>query len=147
MVETSREPEPAERAFWSWLGFWVQFLLLGLCVVVGAFAASDAEEPGDYAAGVVLLLAAVVVALLRLKQHFDGGTLGWANFLFVDSMAGLAVVIPLFVIIGLAGLFIASAWPYGSLHDGGLALFVVSGVIVFLDIKQVFDRINSHHQS
>ena len=40
MVETSREPEPAEHAFWSWLGFWVQFLVLGLFVVIGAFAAS-----------------------------------------------------------------------------------------------------------
>ena len=144
MVETSREPEPAERAFWSWLGFWVQFLLLGLCVVIGAFAASQAEEPGNYRAGIVLILGAVALGFLRLKQRFDGGPSGWRNFLFVDNMTSLAVVIPVFVIIGLAGLFIASAWPYGSLHDGGIALFVVSGVVVFLDIKQVFDNINSH---
>jgi hypothetical protein len=144
MVETSREPEAAERAFWWWLGFWVQFLLLGLAVVIGAFAASGAEGPGDYAAGMVLILAAVALAFLRLKQRFDERPLGWGRFLLVDTMASLVVAIPLFVIIGLAGLFIANAWPYGSLHDGGIALFVVSGVIVFLDIKQVFDNINSH---
>jgi hypothetical protein len=143
MVETSREPEPAERAFWSWLGFWVQFLVLGLCAVLGAFAASKAEAPGNYTAGMLLILGALALGFLRLKQRFDGGPLGWRNFLFFDRMASLTVVIPLFVIIGLAGLFIASAWPYGSLHDGGIALFVASGVMVFLDIKQVFDRINS----
>ena len=144
MVETSREPELAERAFWSWLGFWVQFLVLGLCVVIGAFAASGAAAPGDYAAGMVVILGALVLAFLRLKQYFDARPSGWSTFLFVDTMASLVVVIPVFAIIGLAGLFIANAWPYGSLHDGGIALFVVSGVIVFLDIKQVFDRINSH---
>ncbi len=143
MVETSRELEPAERAFWSWLGFWVQFLLLGLCVVIGAFAASRAEEPGGYAAGIVLILCALLLAFLRLKQRFDGGRSGWRSFLLVDNMKSLVVAIPTFAIIGLIGLFIASAWSYGSLHDGGIALFVVSGIIVFLDIKQVFDRMNS----
>ncbi len=140
MAETSREPEAAERAFWSWLGFWVLFLVLGMCVVLGAFAASYAEEPGDYAAGLVLILAALALAFLRLKQSFDEGSQRFGNFLFVDSMASLVVVIPMFIIMGLAGLFIASAWPFGSLHAGGIALFVASGVIVFLDIKQVFDR-------
>jgi hypothetical protein len=143
MVETGRELERVDRAFWSWLGFWVQFLLLGLFVVIGAFAASGAAEPGDYAAGIVLVVGAAALAFLRLKQRFDGGPPGWRSFLFVDNMKSLVVAIPLFAVIGLIGLFIASAWPSGSLHDGGLALFVVSGVIVFFDIKQVFDRMNS----
>ena len=59
-------------------------------------------------------------------------------------MTNLTVAIPLFAVIGLAGLFVARAWPDGSLHDAGLGLFVVSGVIIFLNIKRVFDRINSH---
>jgi hypothetical protein len=143
MVENGREPEAADRAFWSWLGFWVQFLVLGICIVLGAFAASGAEEPGDYAAGIVLIICALALALLRLKQSFDGWPSGLSNFLLVDNFAGLAVVIPLFAVIGIAGLFLAQAWLYGSLHDAGIALFVFSGVIVFLDIKQVFDRMGS----
>ena len=143
MVENGREPEVADRAFWSWLGFWVQFLVLGICVVLGAFAASGAEEPGDYGAGIVLIICALALAFLRLKQSFDGRPSGLGNFLLVDSFAGLAVVVPLFAVIGIAGLFLALAWPYGSLHDVGIALFVFSGVIVFLDIKQVFDRMGS----
>ncbi len=143
MVETSREPEPAEHAFCGWLGFWVQFLVLGLLVVIGAFAASQANGPGDYTAGVLLILGALALAFLRLKHRFDGGGPGWRDFLFVDDMTSLVVAIPLFAVIGLVGLFIARAWPYGSFHNAGLGLFVVSGVIIFLDIKRVFDRMNS----
>lgn len=144
MVESSRESDAAERAFWSWLGFWVQFLLLGLCVLLGAFAASGAEEESNYAAGIILILCALGLGFLLLKRRFDGEPQGWRSFLLVDRMVNLVVVIPLFVIIGLAGLFIASAWSYGALHDGGIALFVSSGVIVFLDIKQVYDRMSEH---
>ncbi len=143
MAETSREAEPAERAFWVWLGFWLQFVVLGLLVVVGAFAASAARgSSGDYACGILLILGALALAFLRLKQRFDGGAPGWREFLLVDDMTNLAVAIPLFTVIGLAGLFIAAAWPYGSLHAAGLGLFVISAVMVFLDIKRVFDRAN-----
>jgi uncharacterized membrane protein len=143
MAETSRGPEPGERAFWPWLGFWVQLIVLGLFVVIGAFCASESREPGDYASGMLLIVGALALAFLRLKRRFDGGGPGWRDFLFVDDMISLAIAIPLFTVIGLAGLFIASAWPDGSLHDAGLGLFVVSGVIIFLDIKTVYDRINS----
>ena len=85
----------------------------------------------------------IALAFLRLKRRFDGGGPGWRDFLFVDDMTSLPVVIPLFAVIGLVGLFIARAWPYGSFHNAGLGLFVVSGVIIFLDIKRVFDRMNS----
>ncbi len=146
MAETSRGPEPAERAFWSWLGFWLQFVILGLLAVIGAFAASAAQGSGDYACGILLILGALTLAFLRLKQRFDGGPLGWREFLLVDDMTNLAVAIPLFTVIGLAGLFVAASWPYGSLHAAGLGLFVVSGLIVFLDIKRVFDRANSRYR-
>jgi hypothetical protein len=143
MAETSRDPEPAEHAFWSWLGFWAQFLVLALFVVIGAFAASKAEMPGDYTTGMLLILGALALAFLRLKHRLDGGGPGWGNFLLVDNMTSLAVAMPLFAVIGLVGLFIVRAWPDGSLHDAGLGLFVVSGVIVFLDLRRVFDRMNS----
>jgi hypothetical protein len=143
MVESRRRLDPAARGFWSWLGFWVQFLVLAACVVFGAFAASDAEESGNYAAGMVLILSALALAFFRLKQAFDQDAGGPRNLLLVDNMASLAVVVPIFVVIGIAGLFIAQAWPDSSLHDAGITLFIASGVIAFLDIKQVFDRMNS----
>ena len=143
MDETGRIPDDAERAFWSWLGFWVQFLILGLLAAIGAFVASADARPGDYLCGLLLSLGAIALAFLRLKHRLDGGALDWGTFLFVDDMKNLALAIPLFAVIGLVGLFVARAWESGAMHDAGLGLFVASGVIIFLDIKHVFDCMNS----
>ncbi len=143
MDETGVTPEDAESAFWSWLGFWVQFLILGLLALIGAFVASEDAWPGDYQCGLLLSLGAIILAFLRLKHRLDGGASSWVAFLLVDDMKNLALAIPLFTVIGLAGLFIADAWESGAMHAAGIGLFVVSGAIVFLDIKHVFDRMNS----
>ena len=142
MNETGARPDNAERAFWSWLGFWGQFLVLGVLAVIGAFVASANQRTGDYQCGLLLSIAAIALGFMRLKHQLDGGASGWANFLLVDDMKGLALVIPLFVIIGLAGLFLAHAWEAGAMHAAGVGLFGISGVIVFLDIKNVFDRLD-----
>jgi hypothetical protein len=143
MDEGKQIPETAERAFWSWLGFWLQLLVLGVLAIIGAFFASAAARPGDYACGLILTLGATALAFLRLKSWLDGEA-GWGDFLFVRDMRNLAVAIPLFTVIGLAGLFIAHAWESGAMHTAGVALFVVSGLIIFLDIKRVFDAIDSN---
>jgi hypothetical protein len=143
MAETSREPGSADRAFWSWLGFWLQFLVLGLLALTGAGFAARGGRPDDYTTGMLLCLAALVLAFLRLKRHLDGGDADWSSFLFIDDMKNLAVAIPVFTIIGLGGLFVARAWTYGALHAAGIGLFVASAVAIFLDIKRVFDRIDS----
>ena len=142
MVETSRQPGSADRAFWSWLGFWLQFLVLALLALTGLAFAGRGGRPGDYATGMLLALAALVLAFQRLKHHLDGGGASWSGFLFVDDMKNLAVAIPVFTVLGLVGLFVARAWPDGSLHAAGISLFVASAIIAFLDIKRVFDRID-----
>jgi hypothetical protein len=143
LVETSAAPGSADRTFWSWLGFWLQFAVLGLLALLGAGFASRGTEPGDYATGMLLALASVALGFLRLKRHCDGGDPSWSGFLFVDDLTNLAVAIPVFAILGLAGLILARAWPHGSLHASGIGLFAASAVIVFLDIKHVFDRIET----
>jgi hypothetical protein len=143
MDEASRRADAAASAFWSWLGFWAQILILGVLAVVGAFVASGDERPGDYGCGMILSLAAIALAFLRLKHQLDGGPSGFADLLLVDDMPNLALVIPLFAIIGLAGLFIAHAWEAGDMHTAGVALFIASGVVIFLDMKHVFDRVDA----
>jgi hypothetical protein len=146
MDESPRPPESAERAFWSWLGFWAQILVLAVLAVLGAFAASGAEPPGEYDCGLILGLAAIALAFVRLKHRLDGGSSGLVDFLLVEDMWNLALVVPLFIVIGLAGLFIAHAWESGAMHTAGLALFLASGAIIFLDLKHVFDRIEGGGQ-
>ena len=142
-----RPPESAELSFWSWLGFWVQILVLAVLAVIGAFAASGAEHSGEYNCGIILSLAAIAFAFLRLKQRLDGGSLRVVDLLLVEDMWNLALVVPLFTVIALAGLFLAHAWETGAMHSAGLALFVVSGAIIFLDLKHVFDRIDARGRS
>jgi hypothetical protein len=140
MTKTPPNPDDAKRAFWSWLGFWLQILVLGLLAIVGAFAASAADQPGDYTCGMALSLGAIALAFLRLKRRLDGDGSGWADFLLVGDMRNLALVIPLFALISLAGLFIAHAWETGAMHTAGIALFIASAAVIFLDMKHVFDR-------
>jgi hypothetical protein len=142
MDGTRQRPDTAEHAFWSWLGFWLQLLVLGVLAIIGAFAASAADRSGDYACGMVLSLAAIALAFLRLKNRLDGNEPGWDDFLLVGDMWNLALVIPLFTVIGLAGLFVAHAWESGGMHAAGIALFIVSGALIFLDMKHVFDRMD-----
>jgi hypothetical protein len=106
MDSTQQAPDNAERAFWSWLGFWLEILVLGVLAIIGAFAASGAARPGDYTCGMALSLGAIALAFLRLKCRLDGNGSGWADFLLVGDMWNLALVIPLFTVIGLAGLFL-----------------------------------------
>ncbi|HZT89067.1 MAG TPA: hypothetical protein VFA12_13925 [Stellaceae bacterium] len=125
----------------GWVLRWAQFAVLALLAILGAFTAAE-NDPGDYVCGLLLALGSVALAFMRLKAWFDGRDSGWGSFLFVDTLTNLWIVVPLFTAIGLAGLFIAAAWEYGALHVAGIALFLVSGLIVFLSLKRVFDRID-----
>jgi hypothetical protein len=143
MADSPTSPQPSEQGYWAWFGFWAQFVVLGALVILGLHIGSDGA-PGDYATGLMLAIAAVLLAFLRLKAWFDGTSGDWSGFLFVDRPAHLVVVIPLFTVIALAGLFIAAGAP-DSLQDAGIGLFIVSGLIIFLSLKRVFDRLDSQH--
>ena len=129
---------PAE-AYGAGIAVGGQCAVVGLLAIVGAFVASGGGEPGDYASGLVLSLAAIALAFLRLKHQLDGRPGDWAGFLFVDEIASLWIVVPLFAVLGLVGLFIAAGAEEGSLHDAGIGLFLASGFFVFLNLKHVFD--------
>ena len=57
-------------------------------------------------------------------------------------MRNLALAIAVFTALGLAGLFVAAGSEEGSLHIAGIALFLTSGLVVFLDLKNVFDTLD-----
>ena len=126
-----------------WFAFWGQFIVLGALAILGLFIGSDGE-PGDYATGLMLTIGAILLAFLRLKAWFDGTSADWTSFLLVDKPEHLLVVIPLFTVIALGGLFIAAGSP-GSLQDAGVALFIACGLIIFLSLKRVFDKLDSEH--
>jgi small-conductance mechanosensitive channel len=141
MQSPNSPPDGLGREYWAWFGFWAELVVLGALAIFGGYAASRGE-PGDYATGLILGIAAIALAFFRLKRRFDGAPTDWPRFLLVDDMPNLALVIAVFVALGLAGLFIAAAALSGSLHVAGIALFATSGVIVFLSLKNVFDTLD-----
>src|SRR4051794_17171813 len=106
MDEPTPWPAPMREEYRSWFAFWAQFAVLGLLAILGAFVAARGEEPGDYACGLILSLAAIALAFLRLRLQFDARNDRWTSFLLVDDMANLILVIVLMVIVALAGIFI-----------------------------------------
>ena len=142
MDESHASDGPGEPGYGAWIGFWAQLVVLGVLAVLGAFFASENRAPGDYACGLVLGVAAIALAFLRVKSRFDGGAADWASFLLVDDMANLVAIIVVFAILGLAGLFVAAGVEHGGLHDSGVALFIASGLAVFLSLKHVFDNLD-----
>jgi len=133
-------PEPGAPGVGAWILAWGELVVLGFLAIVGAFFASADASPGDYVCGMILLLAAIALAFLRLKARLDGAPGDWASSLLVDDWANLTAIIVVFVLLGLAGLFVAAAYEQGGLHVAGIVLFVASGAAVFLNLKHVFDN-------
>ncbi|HEX3863080.1 MAG TPA: hypothetical protein VHY35_15445 [Stellaceae bacterium] len=144
MDHAGGQGELGELSLCSWVSFWAQLVVLGLLAVLGAFFAGENSAPGDSTCGLILFVAAFALAFMRLKNYFDGDARGWGNFLLVDDLASLVAAIVVFVILALAGLFVAAATDHGGLHNGGVALFVTSGIGVFLSLKHVFDNLDRH---
>lgn len=137
--------EAGELGYAGWIAFWLQLIVLGLLAVLGAFYASADEAPGDYTCGLLLSLAAIALAFMRLKSRLDNAAGGCTGFLLVDDVANLVAVIVVFTVVALAGLFVAAGFDHGGLHDAGVALFVASGIAVFLSMKHVFDNFDRTH--
>jgi len=136
------EPQPpGEPGFAAWFAFWVPLGVLALATILGAVFASRDAAPGDDTCGLVLSLASIALAFLLVKHRFDAGAAACGDFLFVDDIANLIAVTVVFVILGLAGLIVASGVEYGGLQDGGVALSVTSALAIFLNMKHVFDNL------
>ena len=142
MLQSTERSDGLGREYWSWFGFWAEFVVLGLLAILGAYFASQGGRPGDYVSGLTLSVTAIAFAFLRLKLRLDGAPVEWSRSLLVGDMRNLALAIAVFTALGLAGLFIAAGAQEGSLYLAGVALFVASGLIVFLSLKNVFDNLD-----
>lgn len=136
--------ETEARQYRAWLGFWVQLAVLAFLAILGLYFAGEGDEPGDYACGLVLAVAAVMLAGMQVRQQLDGSPGGWRSLLLVDNPPSLFVAIVLFTILALTGLVVAGTHRSVSIQDGGLALFVVSVLLVFLSMKRFFDIAQTH---
>ncbi|HTT79196.1 MAG TPA: hypothetical protein VMF86_05910 [Stellaceae bacterium] len=129
----------------AWIAFWVQVAVLALLAILGAFFASAAFDPGNYACGLILTIAAILLLLLCIKGYFDGNPLYFGGFLLVDDMPNLVLAIVVFVALGLGGVFTAASVGGGGLYVAGVALFAVSALAILLSMRCVFDNLDRRH--
>jgi hypothetical protein len=137
--------ERAASGIGVWIAFWAQLAVLAVLAILGAFFASAAFEPGDYACGLILTVAAILLLFLCTKAYFDGNPLFFGDFLLVDDVANLVLAIVVFVALGLAGIVLAASVGAGGLYAGGVALFAVSALAILLSMKRVFDNLEHRH--
>ncbi len=140
MAQNEENSNDPNRGFLTWFLFCVQILALIFLALFGFVVADADRAAGDYAAGLTLSVSAILLCFFFLKQAFDGGNSLWGGVLFAETTRGLAAAIPVLTVLGLLGLFLAHAAKGGSLYGAGLALFVVSALSVFLNIKHVYDH-------
>src|SRR5262249_28274260 len=107
------------REYWAWFGFWAELVVLGALAILSGYAASRGGAPGDSPTGLILSLTSIGLAFFRLKRRFDGAPTDCPHFLLVDDMRNLVLVTAVFLVLGLAGLFVAAAAKDGSLHVAG----------------------------
>ena len=129
----------------AWLAFWLQLAVLAVLAVFGALFASADVAPGDYACGLILAVAAVLLILLHVKGYFDGDPAGFGGRLLVDDMPSLGLAVIVFAVLGLGGVFVAAAVGGGGLYVGGVALFAISALAILLSMKRVFDNLDRRH--
>lgn len=132
-------PPPPATGAGAWIVAWGELGLLGLLAIVGAFYAAEAATPGDYGCGMILIVASIALAFVRLKARFDGAPADWGGFLLVDDWANFTAITVVFAAVGLAGVLVSASYDRGGLHNAGIALFIVSALAVFLNLKHVFD--------
>ena len=141
MQENSATPLPALSASEAWrlIAPWLGYFFLAGAAVLGLVTASGADDNATYASGLAAFAVAVILIAWRMKQQFDGREIG---FLLPVSAAGsdtLFVTIAVLAALGLAGAILA-ATVGGTLYGIGIALFIISGAFIFIEIKRYFDR-------
>jgi hypothetical protein len=133
---------PAERqrqtpqSLWRMAAPWLTYPLLGGAALLGLFAARGGD--GTYIAGLITAGAALILLAWHVKEHSDGSDRLLPPLAVTGSTALLLSVVILGVL-ALAGLFLA-ARSDGTLHDAGLAGFVVCLGLVLYEVKGYFDR-------
>lgn len=132
--------DPAQdREFWHGVlsGLrWAFFVVVGL---VGLLAASEAEDPGDYACGLGVFIAMTALIFWEAKRHFDGAPPPTIHDLVIEDMRTLMIGLPLLLALGLAGLFLAADAGGSGGYYGGLGLAVGAVLVAFLSLKASFD--------
>jgi len=141
-TRTSSPPRAPLREILAWMVPWLVGALLAFSALFGFFTASGAEDNGTYAAGFVTAGLSLVALGWCVKRYFDRRAEDFAQsidvVILVEQTDSLLVLIALLVALGIGGLFLC-AYAEGAASNAGFALFVVSLIFIFWNLKHYFD--------
>lgn len=128
-----------DREFWNGARNALRWALLLGFGLLGLGAASSAGDSIDSARDLGVFVVVVLLFFWEVKRHYDGAPpLGFRD-LAVEDPLSLAIGIPLFAILGLVGLFMASGAETISGYCAGLGLAAGAIAMVFVNLKSRFD--------
>lgn len=127
------------RELYHWFAPWLGGVLLVIVALLGLFTASAARDSGDFTAGLVTFILAIIALARGIRNYFDGVGGGfWSPVLVVDPTALLLLVI---LLAGLAvlGLVLAARARDTVWQASGYALFGTSIAVIAWNLKHYFD--------
>ena len=128
-----------DREFWNGARNALRWALLLGFGLLGLGAASSAGDTVDAARDLGVFVVVVLLFFWEVKRHYDGAPPLGLHDLAVEDSLSLAVGVPLFAVLGVAGLLMASAAESVSGYYAGLGLAVGAVGMVFLNLKSRYD--------
>lgn len=146
----TRQATPTERGgqrvplkeVGTWIAPWLAGVLLAGAALFGFLTASAARGPDTYGAGMITGILALAALAWLVKHSFDQGAEDWPFKILVDRPESLFLLVAILMAIGIGGLFLA-ANARGAAVTIGYALFVVCLLLIALNLKHYYDRIDS----
>jgi len=132
--------DPAQdREFFDEVRRGLRWVLLIGGGLLGLLAGSETEDPVVSACGLGVFLAVILFLFWETKRYFDGAPPPTIHDLVIEDPVTLAVGLPALLLLGVAGLFLASGAESTGGYYAGLGLALGSVGMAFLSLKACFD--------
>ncbi|MGH7088777.1 MAG: hypothetical protein ACREFQ_07740, partial [Stellaceae bacterium] len=131
-------PTSAEEV-WRLVAPWLGYVFLVAAGILGLFTASAAEDSASYTVGLATFAVAIILIVLRMMRQLDGRETGFLVPVTATDSDTLYVTVAILTVLGLVGAMLA-ATVGGMVYAIGMALFFVSILLIFFEIKRYFDR-------
>jgi hypothetical protein len=123
---------------WRLVAPWLGYVFLTAAALLGLFTARGDADAVTYGVGLATFFVAVALIVVRMNRQLNGRDVGFLLPVTPGDVDSLLVTIAVLVVLGLVGAVLA-ATVGGVLYGIGLALFVVSVLLIFTDMKRYFD--------
>jgi hypothetical protein len=121
----------------AWFAPWLIAIFLGAAFVLGLWSASAASDSDTATMGYAIAALALIAAAWDINMALEARPL---PSLLVDTAEALVLLVAFLCVLAVAGLIAAARSDSLAVESGGYALFVLSLVFIFWNMKHYYDR-------